>query len=352
MSKTKHFECRRCLLDDNFPGLSFDDEGVCSECRRFDRYACGIKGAVDSAEKLRILLEKHRSLCGKPDCVVGSCGGTDSLYVIHLLAKRFNIKPLVVTVDNGFLNPAAKNNLKTVVDRLGLSNLYINPGFSKAFYRDVFNITGNFCNLCVYGCLYYLSKVAHQQKIKLIITGMSKNYDPFLPHGLTVVNLMHLVGSLAKKGIKHEIVSKRSCIAMLARLAQTRIVEFPDYMEWDKESFLSLLKQEYSLKILESKYDCTAHPLVNFLVKKRYGFDYYALELNQLIRMDKITKEQAKQLLFEKNDKASDAEHNLLDFGMSLDEAAVCLARAEKLNNSFLWRSGAVLRTLYLRRGL
>lgn len=88
--------CRKCVISNQRPRISFDAEGVCSACRFAEHKAKGIDWAKRK-EELHRLCDKHRSKDGSFDVVVPGSGGKDSAYVAHQLKHEFGMNPLNVT---------------------------------------------------------------------------------------------------------------------------------------------------------------------------------------------------------------------------------------------------------------
>lgn len=116
-------ECRRCLYNTQvYPGLSFDDDGVCSACHH---YAAAVQVRVsrgpEGQQKLdeRIESIKAQGLGKEFDCVIGVSGGVDSTYVAHLV-KDLGLRPLAVHLDNGWNSEIAVRNIQEVLSRLGI----------------------------------------------------------------------------------------------------------------------------------------------------------------------------------------------------------------------------------------
>ena len=65
--------CTKCVMSNQRPRITFDEEGVCSACRNSENY----KDKIDwnqREEQLLRLLDKHRSKNGDWDVVVPSSG--------------------------------------------------------------------------------------------------------------------------------------------------------------------------------------------------------------------------------------------------------------------------------------
>ena len=75
--------CKRCVVSNQRPRISFDEEGICSACRFSDYKNNGINWE-EREEQLAQLCDKHRSLDGSYDVVVPSSGGKDSNDVAYM----------------------------------------------------------------------------------------------------------------------------------------------------------------------------------------------------------------------------------------------------------------------------
>lgn len=90
------FYCKKCVVSNQRPRLTFDENGVCSACH----YAHEKHHVIDWQERearLVDLLAQHRSKDGQYDCIVPSSGGKDSGYVAHQLKYKYGMHPLTVT---------------------------------------------------------------------------------------------------------------------------------------------------------------------------------------------------------------------------------------------------------------
>lgn len=99
--------CQRCLLPTSRPDLHFNARGVCSACTSFDKRK-RIKWASRKT-KLEILLESGRNSSGY-DCVVPSSGGKDSHWQVLTLIEM-GARPLLVTASTCHLSRIGRKNL-------------------------------------------------------------------------------------------------------------------------------------------------------------------------------------------------------------------------------------------------
>lgn len=100
--------CKRCLYPDTKPDLHFDEQGICSACRAFDKRK-EIDWESREGELLKILEAAPKNGSGY-DCIVPSSGGKDSHFQVLKLI-RLGVKPLVVTATTCHLTDIGRKNI-------------------------------------------------------------------------------------------------------------------------------------------------------------------------------------------------------------------------------------------------
>jgi N-acetyl sugar amidotransferase len=116
------------------PDILFDDEGVCSACRHYER-----RETVDweaRAAELREVVDGYRSPDGSNyDCIVPASGGKDSTFQV-LKALELGLNPLVVTATTDHLTEIGRHNLDNI-QRLGVDHVEVtvNPVVRRRINR-------------------------------------------------------------------------------------------------------------------------------------------------------------------------------------------------------------------------
>ena len=115
--------CSNCVMDTSDSKIVFDDNGVCDHCNTYyddilPKWHTDEKG--DKA--LRTIIGKIKTEGkGKDfDCLMGMSGGIDSSYLLYIMVKKYDLRPLVFHVDAGWNSQIAVNNIERLVDGLGL----------------------------------------------------------------------------------------------------------------------------------------------------------------------------------------------------------------------------------------
>ena len=96
--------CTKCLMPSSYPGVKYDNEGVCNLCREYKP-----KKLLGESALIRKIESKKAD---KYNCILGISGGKDSCYVAYLAQKRFRLKSLAVCYDFCFLRDLARKNAK------------------------------------------------------------------------------------------------------------------------------------------------------------------------------------------------------------------------------------------------
>ncbi len=165
--------CVRCGLASNYPGVSFDGAGVCSECTALDEYRDRAQIYFKPEEQLATVLRSGRDADGQYDCLALLSGGKDSTYVLCRLVDM-GLRVLAFTLDNGYISEQAKDNIRRVVDTLGVDHIFATTPAMNEIFVDSLQRHANVCNGC-FKTIYTLSmQTARDEKIPFIVTGLSR----------------------------------------------------------------------------------------------------------------------------------------------------------------------------------
>jgi N-acetyl sugar amidotransferase len=163
--------CNNCGLPETHETISFSNQGQCNIC---DQHVFKQENIDWAAKKndLDALIEKHR---GKYDydCIIPFSGGKDSTWAAYYLVKEYDLKPLVVRFDHGFMRPNLEENVKRVSRELGVDILTFTPNWHlvRRLMLQSFLEKGDFCWHCHTGIFSYPMWIALEKKVPLIFWG-------------------------------------------------------------------------------------------------------------------------------------------------------------------------------------
>lgn len=169
--------CSRCILPSSLSYITFDEQGVCIYCRKYEKDFEDWDSIKKRKEKeFREILSKAQKLKRPYDCLVPLSGGKDSTYVLYLCTKVYKLKTLAVSLDNGFLSNPAKENIKNALTNCNADHFYytINRENSRELFKTFLQKTGDFCNACMRGINYAIEISLKSFNIPLVIRGSGR----------------------------------------------------------------------------------------------------------------------------------------------------------------------------------
>ncbi|NTS40742.1 amino acid adenylation domain-containing protein [Flavisolibacter sp. BT320] len=166
--------CIKCGLPSNYPSAEFDENGVCNYCLSFENYRENAEKYFKTPGDFQKLLNQAKAgRQGDYDCLMLLSGGKDSTYALAQLVAM-GARVLAYTLDNGYISEAAKANIRRVVNVLGVDHVFGETAAMNEIFVDSLHKYSNVCNGC-FKTIYTLStKVAFENKIPFIVTGLSR----------------------------------------------------------------------------------------------------------------------------------------------------------------------------------
>ena len=170
MTQIKLKRCVKCIMPETQQGIEFDKEGVCAVCRQHE-----VKVKIDWEKKEKKLIKLIDQYRGKYayDCLIPFSGGKDSTFTAYILVKKYGIKPLLVSLDHGFLRPRTLENRVKTVKKLGVDILTFRPNWKvvKKLMLESLKRKGDFCWHCHTGVFAYPMQIAIKFNIPLVFWG-------------------------------------------------------------------------------------------------------------------------------------------------------------------------------------
>ena len=133
-------------MPDTRPGITFDENGVCSAC---NHYAHRKDVDWDARWKeFEAMCDKYRG-CNGPggyDCAVAVSGGKDSHFQVYMLKEVMRMNPILFSVEDNFpMTEAGKHNLKNISEEFGCTIISCKPNIKaqKTLMRTFFENTAS-----------------------------------------------------------------------------------------------------------------------------------------------------------------------------------------------------------------
>lgn len=163
--------CKRCVISNQRPRITFDEDGICSACRYAERKKHAIDWNMRHKELLE-LLDKRRSKDGSFDIVVPCSGGKDSAIVAHKLKHKYGMHPLTVTWAPHLYTDIGWQNFQSFIAS-GFDNIMGMPNgrIHRRLTRLAFEHLGDPFQSFIYGQKAFPMQIATKFKIPLIMYG-------------------------------------------------------------------------------------------------------------------------------------------------------------------------------------
>jgi len=131
-------------MPDTRPGISFNEEGICSACQNYER-----RKSINWAERWKefeAICDKYRGMNGDGyDCAIAVSGGKDSHYQVHLMKNVMHMNPILFSVEDNFpMTEAGKHNIQNLSEEFGCNIISLKPNrkVQKKLMRYMFEKYG------------------------------------------------------------------------------------------------------------------------------------------------------------------------------------------------------------------
>lgn len=119
--------CKKCVMPDTKPDLTFDQDGICDACHSFARKHGAHAESIDWAareKEFKEIIAKHRSKDYlKYDCIIPVSGGKDSTYQTYFIKEVLGLRPLCVCFEPTLPTKVGRQNLR-MLNRLGVDLIH------------------------------------------------------------------------------------------------------------------------------------------------------------------------------------------------------------------------------------
>jgi len=355
--------CRRCLIPDTKPYISFDGEGVCSACRAHEkkaRYLGGIDWEERRSEFEELIREAKEEEAPFYDVLVPVSGGKDSITQVHRLLP-YDLRILAVSVDYGIKTEVGRYNL-SLIPGMGASLITYRP--SQPLHRRLIRLgLEDFGDpdLLSHTLLHaYPLHTALRFRIPLVLLGENSAFEYSGEAGLAQENRISrgwFTRYAANQGHDAGYVSGQYGIPMKELLlydypveldsSRTRAVFMSYYFYWDSEEHLKIARQ-HGFRTLDGPGEGTYRNYVGidekinrihqYLKVLKFGYGRATDHACEDIRNGRLTREEAKALVRD-HDLEGLSDSFVRDFteyiGMSRSEF---FATLERYRNRAIWK--------------
>jgi N-acetyl sugar amidotransferase len=289
--------------------IKFDENGICDHCHNFyEKIISFWKNDDSKKEELEALVRKiKKSGKGKEyDCILGISGGIDSSYTVYYTVKKLGLRPLLLHVDAGWNTPVSINNIKVLVDGLGLDleTFVVNweemKDLQLAFLKAQVPDADNPQDLAFFSVLY---KYAAKNNIKYIITGGNFStecirepleWGAYYATDITYVKDIHK--KYGKKSLKYFPMLDIFHYKFFYRFfGGIKMIKLLDYIPYFKDAAMDELNKEFGWQPYKHKHHESYFTRFyeSYWLPKKFGYDKRRAHFSSLILTGQMTREEA-----------------------------------------------------------
>lgn len=312
--------CSRCVLPETFPGIEFDQQGICNFCNGFEGVTPTPPEAIFKSEQELIqCLQKYRNPGNDYDVLVPLSGGVDSCNALITIVEKFKLRPLGFHNDHGYEDEIATMNVRTLCEILDVDLVIMKQDikFMKKLWKYINEAPENINSCYICGNILYLNalEIADRFNISLVINGYSKGQAAMTNDknlgGHLLEKVIELIGKTNDKKFfnwftrKYKILPQKKDYRVkkdLEEMDPDKILVVPyylfDFYCNDKEKLKTEIKKRFNWKPMKTSYprrttNCEMVWLNTYMDRVKMGYSLYELEYSELIRKGDFTREQA-----------------------------------------------------------
>lgn len=340
--------CSLCILPETYPGIIFDQAGVCNVCGvSIDNLKEVAKFNQEDANKqLLSTLLRYRGV-GPYDCIVAFSGGRDSAYVLYYAVRILGLKVLAFTVDHGYLPDHTKENISNAVSILKVDHLYethemlqksIRPVLKAWMHRPSAKTVSLICLGCRQAMRVNLILAARKHGSSIILNGSGESGTRdylamkfFAPDENTPNRKRKVITGFAGEILTNPqfLLHPELLLQMIREYRKVttswqnkdaqdyvRSVSLFEYIPWDEDEIMRTIQSE--LKWQKAPWseaswrsDCKIAMLKSYLYMQTVGFTTNDIMVSEMIRDGKITREDGLKRIARENIISRDSVHKL-----------------------------------------
>ena len=316
--------CTNCILPETFPGVTFNQNGLCSHCQKADGKATKLSEDKRKYEQKFLELIKQVRMPAasqRPyDVLMAYSGGKDSTYTMSLLKNKYHLRVLAVSFDNGFVSDTAAENIRKVTDALQVDHIFFKPwwGLMKKIFaaaadhelysKKTLERASTICTSCIGMVKSLCLKTAIEMDIPLIGYGWSPGQAPVQSSIMkTNPSLVRLSQQAIQKPLR-EVVGDAIDAYFLQDRHYAMTDRFPynvHPMAWEYYHEGSLVEEIRKMGWVapqdtdSNSTNCLLNAFGNDVHIKRHGFHPYVWEIANMVRDGVMTREDGYKKIYD-----------------------------------------------------
>lgn len=359
-------------MDTSDPDITFDANGLCSHCQRYDSMVRDVVDRADRGDRVNELeaIAAQVRDAGKGrdyDCIMGLSGGVDSSYVAYTAVKKLGLRPLAVHFDSGWNSELAVKNIENIVKKLNidLHTHVVDWEEMRDLQLAFFKSSVANCDIPTdHAFPAVLYRVAAQHGISFILSGSNYATEFILPQswGYQSGDLRHLKDIHKKFGTgklkNYPTMNFFSQYIVYPYLRRFKTIKILNYVPYNKAAAKQTIINElgwrdYGGKHYESVF---TRFFQGYYLPIKFGFDKRKAHLSSLINSGQMSRDEAVEELgrptYDKDLQQQDKIFVAKKLGITPDSLDEIFARPNKdytdyASNDWLFKLGLTIKRAF-----
>lgn len=325
MSTTEITRCTKCVLPNDYPGISLNEEGVCAHCEKeSETEYWGIEKLKEDVQAMLAEFPDRQY-----DCVLGLSGGRDSTYLLHILKKELDLNVLTFFVDHGLIPDHTRENVQKITSQMGVKLVVDNhTSLTKCFpiqykawlKKPRVETLSTLCMGCKSSIIHNFYRYAKKYNAPLMMLGWTPFEGARYKMNLMRSNpqdtsiLSYITGYLKQILKNPAIVAHPIAIATQFKEFMTfygpykkiqnklhnkiEVKPFHKHVKWEEAVVTKTIQEQYNWKNFEGmvsswRGDCLLGPIRQYLYHEILGYNDKAPHFSDLIRDGQLCRDEA-----------------------------------------------------------
>lgn len=308
--------CQQCILPGTFPGIKYNDSGICKYCQKdsSSKQSKAVEKKSDYRDHLDSLIKNIKGTSPTYDIIVAYSGGKDSSYTLKLLKENYNLRIIALTFDNHFVSPVAFDNIKKVTDKLEIDSFIVRPPwsilneiFSLTSKKDIFSKptllrASSICTACIGMVKSIVLKTALEMSIPLVGFGWSPGQAPIQSAILkTNPSLIKPNQDALKNAYPKDLLNRLTSYFIPETYYEKFKDDFPynihplaffDYNEDQIKKELKAIGWQAPEDTDTNSSNCLINAFANKCHLSRHGFHPYVWEIANMVRQGVMSRDE------------------------------------------------------------
>jgi len=299
-------------MDTSDSQITFDEDGVCNHCHKFDQVqSLQLFSDASGSKRLDSIVEQiKKDGAGKEyDCIIGLSGGVDSSY-LALKVKDYGLRPLVVHVDAGWNSELAVSNIEKVIKYCGYDLHTHVMNWEEVRDLQLAYMRAAVANQDVPQDHAFFSSMYHfavKNKIKYILSGGNLATEAVFPdswHGsaMDAINLRAIHKMYGERPLQdYKTISFFEYYFWYPFVKGMRTVRPLNYMDYNKAEAETYLQEAVGYRSYARKHGESIFTKLfqNYYLPERFGYDKRKLHYSSMILSGQLSREAALNKLAE-----------------------------------------------------